>query len=93
MRFSLLLVLALVACSCALVKDGADSAIVCSDKWFWAVEEKVRITDSQGHGPDPGSMEWRSAVEFKLGIRGKPVVPPIESAEWCTYINEHYIGA
>ena len=42
--------------------------------------------DGQGHGPDLGSSEWRSVIEFKLGIRGDPSVPPRNSELWCAYI-------
>ena len=40
-----------------------------------------------GHGPDIGSGEWKSVVEFKLGIRGNPDVPDRDSQEWCSYID------
>lgn len=43
--------------------------------------------DGQGHGPDLGSDEWKSVVEFKLGIRGDPQVPGRDSQAWCTYID------
>jgi hypothetical protein len=41
-----------------------------------------------GHGPDPGSEEWRSVVEFKLGIRDQPGVPDRNSQAWCEFIDE-----
>ena len=44
--------------------------------------------DGQGHGPDIGSDEWRSVVEFKLGIRDDPSTPTRDSEDWCAYIDE-----
>ena len=55
------------------------------------VEQQIATGDGQGHGPDPGSAEWRSTVEFKLGIRDDPAVPPLDSNQWCHYINERFI--
>ena len=64
---------------------------LCQLKWYQEVERKLRSGDGQGHGPNLGSLEWRSTVEFKLGIRGKAGLPPRESNLWCSYINSHYI--
>jgi hypothetical protein len=41
-----------------------------------------------GHGPDIGSLEWQSVIEFKLGLRGDPDVPPRGSQRWCAYIDQ-----
>ena len=60
----------------------------CTDEWFRSVEKQVPTSDGQGHGPDLGSSEWRSVIEFKLGIRGDPTVPPLESSQWCSYVND-----
>ncbi|MDX2320524.1 MAG: hypothetical protein QNK26_07985 [Moritella sp.] len=61
----------------------------CSSEWFAKVESQVVTGDGQGHGPDLGSSEWRSVVEFKLGIRGDSSVPARDSDQWCDYINTH----
>jgi hypothetical protein len=45
--------------------------------------------DGQGHGPDIGSDEWKSVIEFRLGIRGKPDLPARASEAWC-HANETY---
>lgn len=63
----------------------------CTEDWFRMVEDQLATGDGQGHGPDPGSLEWRSVVEFKLEIRGDPSVPPAESDQWCNYINERIV--
>ena len=64
----------------------------CSKPWLRMVEQKLSTGDGQGHGPDLGSSEWRSVVEFKLGIRGNPGVPDRDSEEWCTYIDQAISG-
>ncbi|WMC11684.1 MliC family protein [Oceanimonas pelagia] len=43
--------------------------------------------DGLGHGPDAGSGEWKSVVEFRLGIRGATGVPERETQAWCEYID------
>lgn len=63
----------------------------CHMAWYEKVEKQVGTGDGQGHGPDLGSSEWRSVVEFKLGIRGNEATPSLDSELWCDYINAHYI--
>jgi uncharacterized protein len=72
--------------------SGPQAASPCTDAWYRAIEAKVPTGDGQGHGPDWGSDEWKSVVEFKLGIRGKPGVPARDSVAWCTYIDQIVIG-
>ena len=48
---------------------------LCSDAWYQMVEENVETGDGHGHGPGIGSAEWRSVIQFKLGVRGKLQVP------------------
>lgn len=64
---------------------GRDS--FCTQEWYLSIEKKMATGDGQGHGPDPGSGEWQSMVEFKLGIRGKVDVPQRNSDAWCRYID------
>jgi len=59
----------------------------CSNEWFTQIEQQIMTGDGQGHGPDLGSSEWRSVVEFRLGIRGDANIPPRNSEQWCAYIN------
>ena len=59
----------------------------CSEPWLQLVEQKLSTGDGHGHGPDLGSSEWRSVVEFKLGIRDNPEVPDRGTLDWCTYID------
>ena len=60
----------------------------CSDEWNAWVEESVTTGDGQGHGPDFGSDEWKSVVEFRLGVRGDDSVPDRTDPEWCRYIDD-----
>lgn len=75
-------------CSCGVAQKTGPDLQPCSHAWVQDVEERLSTGDSQGHGPDPGSMEWRSVVEFKLGIRGDPTIPSRESDQWCAYIDK-----
>lgn len=72
--------------------SGPQAASPCSDAWYRAIEAKVPTGDGQGHGPDWGSEEWKSVIEFKLGIRGTPGVPARDSTAWCTYIDHIVMG-
>ncbi|GLP96435.1 hypothetical protein [Paraferrimonas sedimenticola] len=80
--------------SCAEVTPDTGSAAIapCSEAWNQKVEDKVTSGDGQGHGPDLGSLEWRSVVEFKLGIRDSQDKPDLDSDAWCTYIDEILAG-
>lgn len=69
-------------------KSSPQSETLCSDAWYRSIEKKVPTGDGQGHGPDLGSDEWKSVVEFKLGIRGQPDVPGRDSQAWCRHIDQ-----
>jgi uncharacterized protein len=60
----------------------------CSDSWNRFIEETVPTSDNQGHGPDVGSGEWKSVIEFKLGIRDQPNLPDRDSEAWCRHIDQ-----
>ena len=60
---------------------------LCASDWYQSVELAFPTADGMGHGPDIGSAEWRSVIEFRLGIRGNTDVPDRSSAEWCRYID------
>lgn len=59
----------------------------CTEAWYEYVEARVSTGDGRGHGPDPGSDEWKAVVEFKLGIRGDKTTPPRNTQQWCDYID------
>ncbi len=67
---------------------GPDREGFCSQEWYLFIEERGVTGVGLGHGPDIGSDAWRSAVEFKLGIRGKAKVPQRNSDTWCRYIDQ-----
>lgn len=46
------------------------------------------LSDGKGHGPDVGADEWKSVIEFKLGIRGDPNLPDRDSEAWCRQIDQ-----
>ena len=59
----------------------------CSESWYDYIDAIVVTGDGAGHGPDIGSDEWQSVVEFKLGVRDDPKVPERSSAAWCDFID------
>ncbi|MGP0594069.1 MliC family protein [Nitrospira sp. T9] len=67
---------------------GLATRTLCSDLWYRVIEENVATIDKQGHGPDIGSDEWKSVIEFKLGIRDKPDVPSRDTEAWCRHIDQ-----
>lgn len=80
--------LALTLYGCGFYSNAPVVEAPCSSSWFKAVEKKVATGDGQGHGPDIGSMEWRSVVEFKLGVRGLSQTPNRQTTAWCAYIDD-----
>ena len=38
-----------------------------SHEWYQWVDQRMAISDGDGHGPDGGSDEWNNAVQRKLG--------------------------
>ncbi|TKB43378.1 DUF1311 domain-containing protein [Thalassotalea mangrovi] len=60
----------------------------CSMERYQAIAKRVQTGDGQGHGPDIGSTEWQSVVEFKLKVRGQNDVPEKNSRAWCDFIEK-----
>ena len=69
-------------------RSAPDTGMLCSGAWYRSIEEIVPTGDGQGHGPDVGSDEWKSVVEFKIGIRGRPDIPKRDSNDWCRHIDQ-----
>ena len=61
---------------------------LCTAQQFEQLNKLVMTDDGQGHGPDVGSDEWQSVVEFKLGLRGVKDLPARSSALWCAKMLE-----
>lgn len=84
--FLLLALFTLSACQAQTMQSKTRE--VCTEAWYQAVELKITSGDGMGHGPDIGSDEWKSVIEFKLGIRDNPSVPERNSSQWCNYIDD-----
>lgn len=78
----------LVLSACDKQSLQAETPNLCNQAWYRSVESIISSGDGMGHGPDIGSDEWRSVIEFKLGVRGSPDVPDRDSQQWCRYIDE-----
>ena len=87
----LVTIFGLMIVGCASTSENYNKFQPCSTGWFSQVEKKITTGDDQGHGPDPGSLEWRSVIEFKLGIRNSSKVPSLDTQQWCIYIHQNYI--
>jgi len=80
-------VVALLICVGLVACNASSSPPLCSNQWFLMVEEQLGTGDGAGHGPDVGSEEWQSVVEFRLKVRGQPEVPERNTQQWCEYVQ------
>lgn len=91
-RFTILLPTALLLLACSgqkVVEQGENrQPITCSPAWFETVEKSLNSGDGYGHGPDLGSDEWMSVVEFRLGVRGQTGLPERGSDAWCDAMDK-----
>ncbi len=69
-------------------RAGSEPMATCTMQWYQFVEQQLVSGDGQGHGPDLGSHEWKSVVEFRLEIRGQADLPDRNSDEWCQLIDQ-----
>lgn len=86
-RLTLIIISCFVLSACQKEMLQADMSNLCTQNWFESVESTITSGDGMGHGPDIGSEEWRSVIEFRLGVRGNADVPDRNSDEWCSYID------
>jgi len=84
---SWLIILVLLVAANLPAAAGSEALIPCTEEWYQFVEHKLVSSDGQGHGPDLGSDEWKSVIEFKLGIRGQSQLPARDSEDWCRLID------
>lgn len=82
-----LLLVAVLGWPSLVTASSPERGPLCSAAWYRLVEQQVTTGDGQGHGPDLGSEEWKSVIEFRLGVRGAPGVPPRDGEAWCRYID------
>jgi len=77
-------------CACAgpALKPSPGAPPRCTTEWYRSVERQVSTGDGAGHGPDIGSHEWKSVVEFKLGVRGTRAFSEADDEAWCRRIDE-----
>ena len=54
-------VLLLAACQGAAINDE-----VGSEAWLEKVDQRLSVSDGEGHGPDYGSREWCRVVHIRL---------------------------
>jgi hypothetical protein len=85
-------ILLLLLTACAERGSQSEAPAPCTEPWYQAVEQNIPSGDGMGHGPDIGSEEWKSVVEFKLGVRGNPDVPGRASSAWCLFIDDLLFG-
>jgi hypothetical protein len=58
----------------------------CSRQLYQDIEAAIQSGDGMGHGPDIGSDEWQSVIEFRLGVRDDPDVPERGTNSWCGHV-------
>ncbi|WP_144209690.1 hypothetical protein [Shewanella donghaensis] len=92
------LVMGLSACSQSTeegkivqLPSKTEITVTCNEAWFKQVEQQLVSADGQGHGPDLGSDEWKSVIEFKLGVRGDNDVPDRNSEAWCAFVQQQLV--
>lgn len=67
--------------------DRGAAGALCQPEWLASVAAVIPTDDGHGHGPDIGSDEWKSVVEFRLGLRGRADVPARNDPAWCALVD------
>lgn len=75
--------LVLCACNDLPARDG----VVCSPSLYQTIDYRLPV-DSDGHGPDLGSSEWKHGVERKLGIGDASGFPERNTDAWCQRVYD-----
>ncbi len=84
----LVLIVAALISGCVKDTSSRPTPTPYSDEWNQYIEATLMTGDGMGHGPDIGSDEWKSVVEFKLGLRADLKMPARSSPDWCLYIDD-----
>jgi len=87
-KWLVILTLIISAIAIMINQPVLENGSLCTDSWERFIEDNVSTGDRMGHGPDLGSDEWKSVVEFKLGIRGDSNTPQRDTEAWCAYIDK-----
>ena len=80
-----LAVVVLSACTVE-VDQSTNGQAPCSAETYELIENHIKISDAEGHGPDLGSSEWMSAVERRLGVDEDVSAPHEGTQAWCAYV-------
>ncbi|MEM7359975.1 MAG: hypothetical protein AAF431_12815 [Pseudomonadota bacterium] len=88
-RNAFVLIFSLVALVWLYTSSQFERSQPCSQAWFDGISKRTGVIDAQGHGPDPGSLEWRSAVEKKLKLPAGSKVSELASDQWCKFIDDY----
>ena len=86
-KIAISFIFTIILLNCSTTQETISPLEPCTVPWYQALETQFNTGDSEGHGPDLGSGEWKSVIEFKLGIHKDPTVPEQNSKAWCTYID------
>ncbi|MFC3093435.1 hypothetical protein DRW07_04325 [Alteromonas sediminis] len=83
------LVLAVTGCNLPLNSKEAEKAglSACDLRSFRSIEHAIQSGDGHGHGPNIGSDEWKSTIEFKLGVTPQEKELALHTANWCEFIE------
>lgn len=92
MKKQLAFVALLMLVGCQQDAINSTPVIDCSIEGLKKIDQVVVTGDGQGHGPDIGSAEWYSVIEHRLKIKNDPVVPEMQTTEWCEYIFKNYVA-
>lgn len=76
----------LVLTACTDKPASNNNTVACDQNSFHVLEQLIGSSDGAGHGPDVGSHEWQSTIEFRLQLRGDKNKPAHDHPEWCAYM-------
>lgn len=86
------LAIVLISACTQRVHNVTEPVSSCDMARYQEFDAQLQSGDGMGHGPDIGSDEWKSVIEFLLGLRGAEGLPSHHSPKWCDAI-QHAIDA